>query len=111
MANGITERVRQLEKLKDNIQAQEKSRQNDLHQKFYGNWRQIETKIQALQDYAGVPEKMDRFLSFVHDATKDEDRNYVTVIQSLTQEQVMVGTRWLKSIVDHAMDELSKTIL
>jgi UDP-N-acetylglucosamine/UDP-N-acetylgalactosamine diphosphorylase len=111
LAKGITERVRQLEKLKDKIQAQEKSRQNDLYKKFYKNWSQIETKITALQDYAGVPEKMDRFSGFVHRAIQDVDRDYVAVIQSLSQEQVMVGTRWLKSIVDHAMDELSNTIL
>ncbi len=109
--NGIAERMKQLEALRNKIEALDEQYSSDTHQSFYRLWPQKMTQFADLQDYAGDTQKMDGFLAAIERTSKQNGPLYIDVIQGLSRSQAQRGSQWLKGIADYIISEISNGIL
>jgi bifunctional UDP-N-acetylglucosamine pyrophosphorylase / glucosamine-1-phosphate N-acetyltransferase len=101
--NGIAERIKQLGKLREKL-ADESPKDGSVEQIFYQQWPRIEEHLSGMRLYEGSVEFRDRFLTWIDQAARTNDLDYVKAIQDLSFDQAAVGTQWLQSIVDHVHD-------
>ena len=106
LENGIAERLDQLEKLKEKIEALGEKR-NESHQSFCQLWPQKLDQFEALQNHTGDPRKMDAFLAVIAERSQEKGPHYIDAIQGLSRSQAELGSQWLQSIVDHFMSQIT----
>jgi UDP-N-acetylglucosamine/UDP-N-acetylgalactosamine diphosphorylase len=106
---GIAERVIQLEKLRKKIEALGEKR-SESHRSFCRLWPQKLDQLEALQNHAGDPRKMDAFLAVVAERSQENGPHYIDAIKSLSRSQAELGSQWLQSVVDHFMIEMTNGI-
>jgi hypothetical protein len=107
---GIAERLNQLEKLRKKIEALGE-RRSDSHQSFCRVWPQTLDRFGELQNHAGDLQKMDGFLEAIGETSQKNGPHYIDAIKGLSRSQAELGSQWLKSIVDHLMDEMTDGII
>ncbi len=100
LQNGIDERIKQLEQLKDKVEASGAA-SSKSHASFCRHWDQIKTSFQKWQTYEGDSAFRDRFLAGLEIALQQNEPQYVPVIQSLDAELANEGSQWLQDIVEH----------
>ncbi len=108
--NGIAERLKQLEKIRDKINTLGEQR-SESQKAFCRIWPQKMSQFADLQRHGGDNRKLDSFLEAVEASSKENGPRYIDTIQGLSRSQAELGSRWLQGIVDHIMDEITKGII
>ncbi len=109
LEKGIAERLKQLEKLRNKIEALGEQR-NELQKSFCRVWPKRMMQFTDLRRYDGESRKMDGFLEAVNESSRKNGPLYINTIQGLSRSQTILGNQWLQSIVDHVMSDISKEI-
>jgi UDP-N-acetylglucosamine/UDP-N-acetylgalactosamine diphosphorylase len=108
---GITERLNQLDKLRNKVEALGKQ-EIESHRSFCRHWPQKVEQFEALRNHVGDARKMERFLEVIAGIPKQGGTpHYIEAIQGLTHWQAELGSQWLQSIVDHCMSEIARGII
>lgn len=108
---GITERIKQMERLRKKIQPSVSERTSgELGQNFHDNWEMIRRSLVDLQAYQGAPELHDQFSEIMEKRIRTKGKNYIQCIKTLDSGESEIGTRWLLSIVDHVMHQVDLNI-
>jgi bifunctional UDP-N-acetylglucosamine pyrophosphorylase / glucosamine-1-phosphate N-acetyltransferase len=103
---GITERIKQLGKLREKLD-DECPKDGNIEQVFCLQWPQIEERLNDSKTYDGSFDFRDRFLTWVEQAAQANDLDYLKAIQGLGIDQAAVGSQWLQGIVDHVVAYIS----
>lgn len=111
LASGIDERIKQLIRLKEKVQAGVSAGiAGPAEKSFCSKWETIEKTVMEARDYQGDRASMDRFVKIIEDQIQLHGMDYLACIKSLSPEQAEVGTRWLQSIVGHLTEQSSSQI-
>ncbi len=108
---AVAERVKRLgqvaEKMPRSMELQGRNGVNDSKEAansnqraFFEKWPEMEQVFSdSLKEEGDVVQK-EAFLKTVENAIKKTGKDYINVIQGLTQEQASIGTLWLQGLVD-----------
>jgi UDP-N-acetylglucosamine/UDP-N-acetylgalactosamine diphosphorylase len=104
---GIAERLNQLVKLKDKIEALDEQR-SESQKAFCRMWPQKMSQFADLQRHGGDKRKLDGFLKAIEASNKENGPLYIDTIQGLSRSQAELGSQWLQGIVEYIVSEISK---
>jgi hypothetical protein len=115
LQSGIDERIKQLDRLGEKIEASRScrpSRQStdSLQEKFISNWPQMNDLLIELQRAEGDHGVCEKFLTEVGRQIQTVGRSYLRVIHSLDRNQAAMGTHWLQSIVTGVESAVGKLL-
>jgi UDP-N-acetylglucosamine/UDP-N-acetylgalactosamine diphosphorylase len=106
---AIAERLKQLEKLRNKIEALGEQRSKS-QKAFCRMWPQKMSQFAALQNHGGDNRQFDGFLEAIEASSKENGPLYIDTIQGLSRSQAQLGSQWLQGIVDHILSEISNGI-
>jgi hypothetical protein len=66
------------------------------------NWPRLEETFTAGKEVSSDLKNRDSFIKVIHNRMKNES-DYIRVIQGLDRDASIMGTAWLKNIVDHVI--------
>lgn len=118
---GIAERIKRLKELTDKMPGSaaaylaasgESASASLLAQKkeFHENWPQITEIFKNAQTAQGNTQMRDDFLKTAEKRIQEKGKDYLPVIQSLTQEEAETGTLWLQGLVDETVNRAVEMI-
>ena len=79
------------------------SRLRSQRQELTERWSELAEFLRDRMDEAGDRALAETFLEILESAVESEGKDYLSVIKSLNKQHKSDGTRWLDSIVDHAV--------
>lgn len=103
--SGIDERIRQLDRLSQNIEAGKPA--EGLQKELCASWPKIADMLKQLKSYDRIVETGERFLGCIDDhvARQKENSDYLGTIHGLAADQVAIGIEWLDGIVAKIVDD------
>ena len=121
LRDGIAERVRQLQKLRDKMPASieiytgmlknDPSHPTLVQQReLFERWADFKEQLEAAMPFTGSPELKDAFLKVISAKIDSHCKNYLAAIQSISQRDADRGSAWLAGIVDFAMARFFETL-
>jgi len=102
---GITERLKQLERLSDKL-AESKTREG-IQNDFPKAWNEIRSRFEQLLAFDGIDAVADGFLAHIDRRIATLGKDYLRVIKSLDVHPVKSGVEWLDSIVGQVVEDAS----
>ena len=114
--HAISERIDRLDTLCSKIQKHLETENRASHaceqsspalkqkQELVASWPRARALLDQCRTESGDSGDRDDFLEKVHTGIRKTGLDYIAVIQSLTQRDSAVGTRWLQGIVDRVVD-------
>ncbi len=103
LKKGIDERIKQLGRLGEKIAGSGKNTAGSKESTFFKNWDKTAARFQSFFEFEGRSEDRDVFLSIIEGQRNEADRDYLSVIRSLSGDQADCGSRWLQGIADHVV--------
>lgn len=108
---AIAERVKRLGQVADNMPRsmalhnklntgllQKKALQSQ--QEFFDKWSEMEQVFKRSLETGGISSQREVFLGIIEKAASKHGRDYLTVINGLTEVEASAGTDWLQGLVD-----------
>ena len=110
---AITERLRRLEALGNNMQSNMQIKKSTKSkrvsaavlqaQELFQRWSDLKGVFEQLKGDEGDTSNRNLFLEKIDEGIAKKGRDYLTVIQALVSTDAAIGTQWLQGIVDRVV--------
>jgi UDP-N-acetylglucosamine/UDP-N-acetylgalactosamine diphosphorylase len=119
---AISERINRLEALCDKIQTflemetpkniarGRSSPAPKQKQELVARWSRMKDLLNQRRSETGEARDQDSFLEKVQKGIKQTGQDYISVIQSMSPSDSVIGTQWLQGIVDRVVDDALEVI-
>jgi bifunctional UDP-N-acetylglucosamine pyrophosphorylase / glucosamine-1-phosphate N-acetyltransferase len=106
LKKGISERIKQLEKLKEKVNG-DGVPEKGIERIFCSEWPQVRDILQNPQAFEGPAQFKDRFFEAFCQQIGLAGKNYIKVVTNLSDSQASMGSQWLQGIVDQVSSQVS----
>ncbi len=114
---GIDERIIRLKGFAENVyetikeegsinRSEEPSKPLQQKIELYTKWVGIHDVLQTLRNNEGNIESRDLFLEKIQNKIKETGKDYISLIKDLEHDTSKIGTKWLRGIADHVVNEV-----
>ncbi len=106
LKKGISERIKQLEKLKEKVDSDGVA-DRGIERIFCSKWPQVRDILENPQAFEGPVQFKDRFCETICQQIGMAGKDYIKVITNLSDSQASMGSKWLQGIVDQVSSQVS----
>jgi hypothetical protein len=79
-------------------------------QELVARWSRMKDLLNQRRSETGEARDQDSFLEKVQKGIKQTGQDYISVIQSMSPSDSVIGTQWLQGIVDRVVDDALEVI-